>query len=101
VTTHRHHPILRLVEHGLNWRAVEGEVLALDLGSSEYLGVNQAGAVLWHALAAGASREALAERLMARFGIDAGRAQADVGRFVDELHARRLLTEGRDGPKPA
>jgi hypothetical protein len=101
VTTHRHHPILRLVDDGLDWRAVEGEVLALDLGSAEYLSVNRSGAVLWSALASGISRDELVARLMERFGIDAARAQADVGQFLDQLQARGLLTEGPGGPIPA
>jgi hypothetical protein len=77
----------------LDWRAVEGEVLALDLESSEYLGVNRSGAVLWRELAAGASREALVERLVADEGIDADRAGIDVERFLYQLRERGLLVE--------
>jgi hypothetical protein len=84
---------LRLNDVDLDWRLVEGEILALDSGSSEYLGVNQMGAVLWRALAVGASREALVERLVAEAGIEAARAEVDVARFLGQLRERRLLIE--------
>lgn len=86
-------PILRLVESGLSWRTVEGEVLALDLDSSEYLGVNRTGALLWRELAVGASREALIDCLVAETGIDRARAEADLESFLDQLRVRGLVIE--------
>jgi hypothetical protein len=85
---------------GLDWRSVEGEVLALDSRSSEYLGVNRTGAVLWCALAVGASREVLVERLVAEAGIEAARAEADVARFLEQLRERRLLIESPHASAP-
>ncbi|MGI8904715.1 MAG: PqqD family protein [Solirubrobacteraceae bacterium] len=85
--------ILRLHDESLDWRAVEGEVLALDLGSSEYLGVNRSGAVLWRELASGSSRAGLIERLMAETRIETSRAEDDVDRFLAQLRARGLLGE--------
>jgi hypothetical protein len=85
--------MLRLVDAGLDWRAVEGEVLALDLASSEYLGVNPTGTILWHELAAGAALETLVARLVAETGIDVARAASDVASFLAQLRARRLLIE--------
>lgn len=83
----------RLVDTGLSWRSVEDEVLALDVQSSEYLGVNRTGALLWRELADGASRAGLVERLVAETGIDAQRAGNDVDVFLDQLRARGLVTE--------
>ena len=58
--------ILRLRPEALQWREIEGEVVAVDLETSSYLGANEAGAVLWRALAAGATKEELAALLVAR-----------------------------------
>jgi hypothetical protein len=85
--------IYRLAATGVEWRVVQDEVLAVDLEGSEYLGVNRAGTVLWTALAQGARREALVERLMDAEGVDAARAEHDVEQFLRELRERGLLTE--------
>ena len=77
----------------MDWRAVEGEILALDLGSSRYLSVNRMGAVLWHELARGTSRESLVRRLMAAAGIDANRAERDVDVFLGQLAELGLAIE--------
>src|SRR5205809_908911 len=53
---------LRLRSADLHWRAVEGEVLALDARTALYLAVNRAGALLWELLARGTSRAELVER---------------------------------------
>ena len=75
----------------LSWREVDGEILALDLAGSRYLGTNPAGALLWKALAAGATRDALADALVAEFAIDRARAAADVDVFLRDLAAQGLL----------
>jgi len=82
---------LRLRPDALHWRRIEDEVIAIDLRASTYLSANGSGAVLWEALARGATREALAELLVQKFGIDNARAASDVQSFVDDLTARGLL----------
>ena len=83
--------LLRLRDSRLEWREVEGQVLALDLSDSRYLLVNRSGAVLWEPLREGSTREALVLRLVNEFGIDRERAGKDVGAFLDELDRRDLL----------
>ena len=83
--------ILRLREGSVEWRLVEGEVVALDVTTAEFLAVNRTGAVLWDLLAAGASRRQLAAVLIDRYGLDDGRAAADVDRFLSVLADRHLL----------
>ena len=82
---------LRLRQGDLDWREVEGELVALDLRDSRYLAVNRTGQVLWTALAEGATRDQLVERLIEAFGIDDARAAADVDAFTAELESRDLL----------
>ena len=85
--------ILRLRPEALQWREIEGEVVAVDLETSSYLGANEAGAVLWRALATGATREDLAALLVAEFQIDAEQAARDTDAFVAQLRENDLLAE--------
>lgn len=73
------------------WREADGEVLALDGDSANYVSANAAGLVLWKTLVDGASRDELVGRLVAEFGIDANRAEQDVDTFVAELAANGFL----------
>lgn len=84
-------PTLRLARANLDWRAVEGEILALDTSSAEYLSVNRTGALLWHELAAGTSRAQLIAALTANAGIDSVRAGRDVDAFLGQLAEQGLL----------
>ena len=85
--------VVRLRDEKLEWREIDGEVVALDGQQSEYLGVNRAGAALWPLLASGTTREALVARLSESFGLDPARAAADVDAFVGSLAERGLLAQ--------
>jgi hypothetical protein len=82
---------VRLRPGSVEWREVEGEVIAVDVRTSEYLAVNPTGAVLWRALEDGATRGELAERLVARFDVERGAAARDVEEFLAALEERGLL----------
>ena len=85
---------LRLRDSGLEWRAVEGEVVALDVDASQYLAINETGRLLWEALAAGATQDELTQLLMAGAGIDRAIAARDAEAFVAALDRRGLLAHG-------
>jgi hypothetical protein len=76
----------------LHWRQIEDEVVAVDMTTASYLGANPAGALLWPALADGATREELGALLVERFGIDEAQASADVEAFLAQLDEAGLLT---------
>jgi Coenzyme PQQ synthesis protein D (PqqD) len=84
---------LRLRNDDLAWRTVDDEMIAIDVRDSTYLTANDSGALLWQALAAGTTREALAGNLVEAYGIDADTAAADVERFLTDLRERGLLDE--------
>jgi len=84
---------LKLRKTDLQWRAVEGEVVALDLRGSQYLGINDSGAVLWDMLAAGTTRAALANHLAASYDLDLETAELHADAFLDQLRAQDLLDE--------
>lgn len=77
----------------VEWRRVDGEIVALDLISSSYVSINGSGAVLWPSLDAGATRETLVARLVEEFDLSQGDATHDVHAFLAELSRLRLLEE--------
>jgi hypothetical protein len=84
--------VLKLREDALVWREIDGEVVAVDVDASTYLGANLSGTLLWRLLADGASRDELVDALVEGFGIDVDRARADTEAFLASLSARSLLS---------
>ena len=87
-------PELKLRADNLEWREVEGEVIVLDLEGSVYMSLNGSGAVCWRALADGATRDQVVERVTESFDVDGERAERDVDAFLAELTSRGLLEGG-------
>ena len=83
--------MLRLRLEDLEFREVDGEIVALDLRTSSYIGVNQTGGVLWPLLAAGTDESALVSKLVETFGVSEDVAVRDVLAFISGLDARGLL----------
>jgi hypothetical protein len=87
-------PILRILKlraKTLEWRPIEGEVVAVDLRTSVYFGVNRTGAIIWPELSTGATREALVEQLAQACEIDPGQAGGEVDEFLASLAELDLL----------
>ena len=84
---------LRVRADALEWRTVEGEIVALDLRRSLYLAINPSGAAIWPALVEGASRDELIERLCAECGVSRQTAESDVDGFLAELASHDLLED--------
>jgi len=82
---------VRLRPDAVEWREVEGDVIAVDVRTSEYLAINDTGAVLWRALHGGATSAELVERLVARFDVEPEAAMRDVEAFLAGLEERGLL----------
>ena len=82
---------LRINEDAVEWREVEGEVVALDVARSEYVAINETGTVLWRVLQAGATRDDLVSELVQAFEVDAETAARDVDAFLAALSERNLL----------
>ena len=82
---------LKLRGEGVAWTDVDGEIIALDETSAQYLSANEAGGLLWRALAAGATRDELAAKLAAEYGLTPERAAADTEAFIAALKERGLL----------
>jgi hypothetical protein len=85
--------VLRLREDALAWKAVDEEVLLLDVSSSTYLAGNESATVLWRLLAEGTTEDALVDALVSTYELDSGTARADVVAFVDDCRARGFLVD--------
>jgi hypothetical protein len=82
---------LKLRAEAIEWREIDGEVVALDLNRSVYVAVNQSGAALWPALATGATRAELVTLLQEEFGLEREAAAGDVDGFIAALREQALL----------
>ena len=82
---------VQLRPNALTWHVVGTDVVVLDLEGSVYLKLNDSGRVLWERLAEAADANSLAAALVDAYGIEEGRAKADVEEFVGELRRRGLL----------
>jgi hypothetical protein len=82
---------LRLREEEVAWCEVGGDIVALEARRSAYLTMNPAGALLWRALADGATRDDLVDALAGEYGLDATAAGRDVDGFIASLRDHDLL----------
>lgn len=62
---------------------------AIDFGAM--LVLNEAGAIMWEALEEGCTAQALADALIAKYGIETDRAKTDANAFVEKCLAENLL----------
>ena len=82
--------LLRLRGDRVEWRAVEGEIVALTVADDRYLGANLTGALLWTLLAEGTTFDALVGVLV-QAGAPEGRPAQDTEVFLQALRQRGLL----------
>lgn len=83
----------KLREGAVVWQQVDGETILLDLAASTYVGVNRSGSALWPALAEGATRQELIERLRQVYGAPEEQAGMDVDMFLGSCRDRGFLEE--------
>jgi hypothetical protein len=88
--------VLRLRGAELEWREVEGQLLALDLRESRYVVINRTGRTLWNLLIDGATRAQLIDCLVEEHRVDRETAGKDVDAFLADLKARNLLAPEPD-----
>jgi coenzyme PQQ synthesis protein D (PqqD) len=82
---------LKLRGEAIEWRELDGEIVALETGRSLYLTANASGTLLWHKLAAGATRGDLVGALRSRYAVSEEVAQRDVDAFLAVARAQGLL----------
>ena len=71
------------VNNAVTWRELEGEIVALDSKESVYFSIGGFGGVLWHRLAAGASRSELIDEIISTYAdVSSDQAAADIDEFI-------------------
>jgi hypothetical protein len=76
---------MKLRQDNVSARQIDGEIVVLDLTSSQYFTVAGSGVLLYERLAAGASEDELVAAMLAEYDVDALVARADVIAFVKKL----------------
>jgi hypothetical protein len=83
--------VLKLRGQTLEWRELDGEVVALESRRSLYLTTNPAGTLLWRRLAEGATRADLVGALCEDYAIGTDVAERDVDAFIASAREHGLL----------
>jgi hypothetical protein len=82
---------VRLRRGAVEWREIDGEIVALEVESSTYIAANRSGGILWHRLTEGTTQDELVDELTARYDLEPEQARTDVVGFLAALTARGLL----------
>lgn len=82
---------MRIDNARITWREVDGEIVAVDINTAEYLTMNGSGAMLWKAVVRGATKAELAACLVGTYSISAEQASSDVDAFLAKLYDRGLI----------
>lgn len=80
---------------------LEGEVVAIHLGTGIYYSLRGPAAVLWQALAQPADAVQLGTILAAQFGVTPAQAEQDATLFLFRLEAEGLVRPAASGGPPA
>jgi|HubBroStandDraft_6_1064221.scaffolds.fasta_scaffold128427_4 hypothetical protein len=74
-------------------RQFDDEIVILDLAGGNYFALRDAGAKMWHALAAGKTPAQIAASLVGEYEVEPDALLADCLVLVDELLERRLVSK--------
>ena len=75
------------------WRAVDDQVVGLDLQSSRYFSLNPSAAMLWDLLEQEMTAAELAEALTSYYGVEPEAAKKDVEALLAEMARSGLLLD--------
>jgi hypothetical protein len=82
---------VRLRRGAVEWREIDGEIVALEVESSTYIAANRSGGILWQRLTEGTTHDELVGELTTRYEVEPEQARTDVAGFLAALTARGLL----------
>jgi hypothetical protein len=82
---------VRLRRGAVEWREIDGEIVALEVESSTYIAANRSGGILWQRLTEGTTQDELVGELTTRYEVEPEQARTDVAGFLAALTARGLL----------
>lgn len=80
---------------------IDGEAVMINLTTGNYYSLNEVGAAVWEAVAAGASADEAVERLSARYEGSREELAAAVGTLLEELRREELIVAAEDAAAAA
>jgi hypothetical protein len=81
---------VRIPDHVLA-RAVDGELVLLNLDNENYYGLDEVGTAMWEAISTTASVGDALQELLGQFDVDEERLTADLDQLLGELSSRGLV----------
>jgi hypothetical protein len=72
-------------------RAVDGELVLLNLDNEEYYGLDEVGAAIWGALVASPTIDDAVVGLLDQFDVDAATLTRDIETLLEDLSTRGLV----------
>jgi len=75
----------------LAYRRIAGELFVVDAAQARLHELNGPAGVIWEALAAGKSRQAIISAVVSEYEVEEKTAAADVDEFIKELRAAGLF----------
>ncbi|MFI5347956.1 MAG: PqqD family protein [Elusimicrobiota bacterium] len=76
----------------VSWRRVDGEVVILDLTTSAYFSLNEAGAMIWELLGEEDALDEIHDSVCGKFAVEAETARRDLEALVERLLIKKLLS---------
>ena len=73
------------------FRLLSDEAVLVNLNTEVYLGLNAVGARMWSALNNAGSIQAAYEELLREYDVEPSRLRTDLGEFIDQLLAQKLI----------
>jgi hypothetical protein len=81
----------RIRDADVTWRAIDDQVVVLNLITSQYLTLNGTASELWRLLAPGATESGLVAYLVTTYDLESAMATADVAVFLDECRQHEVI----------
>jgi hypothetical protein len=81
----------RIRDADVTWRAIDDQVVVLNLTTSQYLTLNGTAGELWRLLVPGATESMLASYLVTKYELESAVATVDVAVFLDECRQHEVI----------
>ena len=91
---------IRIDSSAVQWREVDGEVVAVDLRNSRYMAANASATGLWPLLARGTTLPELSAALVQRWSLTEEVARRDAEQLVTWLGETGLLLDPPEADQP-
>lgn len=75
----------------ITWDQIDGETLIIDTESGYYFSLDGVGSLVWSMLAMGADEDAIVDRIIGEYDVDASTVREDLHLLVNTLRREQLV----------